>query len=93
MASVVCPVLQAICVYIKSSDSAAPVTLFSPRPTQLRKLPESFHREDPTTNFYLSYLLPVQLEGEILQGSGELPRSKRREVQPQVFSQFQHLCR
>ena len=38
-------------------------------------------------------LLPVQLEGETLQGGGKLPRSKSREVQPQVFSQFQHLCR
>ena len=38
-------------------------------------------------------LLPVQLEGEILQGGGKLPRSKRGEVQPQVFSQFQYLCR
>lgn len=81
MASVVCPVLQAICVYIKSSDSAAPVTLFSPRPTQLRKLPESFHREDPTTNFYLSYLLPVQLDVKAINFFGATNQAKlQREV-------------
>ena len=77
----VCPVLQAVCVYIKSSDSAAPVTLFSPRPTQLRKFPESFHREDPTTNFYLSYLLPLQLDVKAINFFGATNQAKlQREV-------------
>ena len=77
----VCPVLQAICVYIKSSPSAAPVTLLSPRPTQLRKFPESFHREDPTTDFYLSYLLPVQLDVKAINFFGATNQAKlQREV-------------
>ena len=80
-ASVVCPVLQAVCVYIKSSHSAAPITLFSPRPTQLRKFPESFHREDPTTHFHLSYLLPVQLDVKAINFFGATNQAKlQREV-------------
>ena len=72
---------QAVCVYMKSSNSAAPVTLFSPRPTQLRKVPESFHREEPNTSFYLSFLLPVQLDIKAINFFGATNQAKfQREV-------------
>ena len=57
-----CPILQAVCVFLKTCDSSAPVTLFAPRATKLRSVPESVHVEEPSTSFYLSYLLPLQLD-------------------------------
>ena len=61
-----CPILQAVCVYLKQGDTAAPVTLFSPRPTRLRAVPESVHTDEPSTCFYLSYLLPAQMDVKAL---------------------------
>ena len=61
-----CPLFQAVCVYIKSTPTSAPVTLFSPRPTRLRSVPESVHHDETSTSFYLSYLLPIQLDVKAL---------------------------
>ena len=57
-----CPILQAVCVYLKTCDTSAPVTLFSPRPTRLRSVPESVDIAETSTSFYLSYLLSAQLD-------------------------------
>ena len=55
--------------------------MFSPRPTQLRKVPESFHCEEPTTSFYLSYLLPIQLDIKAINFFGATNQAKlQREV-------------
>ena len=63
---VICPLLQAVCVYLKTSSTAAPVTLFSPRPTKLRTRPENVDINETSTSFYLSYLLPLHLDSKAL---------------------------
>ena len=66
ISNVACPVLQAVTVYIKQDPTAEPNIASSPRPTYLRAFPESFHCDEPSTSFYLSYLLQLQLDVKAL---------------------------
>jgi len=66
ISNVACPVLQAVTVFIKPDPSAEPNISSSPRPTYLRAFPESFHCDEPSTSFYLSYLLQLQLDVKAL---------------------------
>jgi len=64
--NVACPVLQAVSVYVKADPSSEPNISCSPRPTYLRAFPESFHCDEPSTSFYLSYLLQLQMDVKAL---------------------------
>lgn len=66
ISNVACPVLQAVTVYIKPDPAAEPNITLSPRPTYVRAFPESFHCDEPSTSFYLSYLLQLQLDVKAL---------------------------
>jgi hypothetical protein len=63
---VCCPVLQAICVFVKPEPGAAPCLAQAPRPTYLRPAPESLHRDEPATAFHLSFLLHCRLDAKAL---------------------------
>eukprot|EP00092_Neocalanus_flemingeri_P001498 GFUD01001599.1.p1 GENE.GFUD01001599.1~~GFUD01001599.1.p1 ORF type:complete len:972 (-),score=277.02 GFUD01001599.1:75-2990(-) len=66
ISNVACPVLQAVSVFVKADPSSEPNISSSPRPTYLRAFPESFHCDEPSTSFYLSYLLQLQMDVKAL---------------------------
>ena len=63
---VCCPILQAVTVFVKGDPGAEPNLSLAPRPTYLRAQPESFHRDEPSTAFYLGFLLRGKLDSKAL---------------------------